>query len=55
MIFDVFMKNGWHKSLREALRQRGLTCLFNRGPWPKVTAEESLEIKNVLSKIEGEI
>jgi dihydrodipicolinate synthase/N-acetylneuraminate lyase len=55
MLFNVFMKNGWHKSLREALRQRELTCLFDRKPWPKVTEEESEEIKNVLSKIEKEI
>jgi dihydrodipicolinate synthase/N-acetylneuraminate lyase len=55
MLFDVFMKYGWHKSLRESLRQKGLTCTFDRMPWPKVSAEESEEIKNVLSKIEKEI
>lgn len=50
-LFDVFMNIGWHKSLREALRQQGHTCFFDRQPWPKVNNEEKNQIFNVLKQI----
>lgn len=52
VLFKTFMKLGWHKSLREGLRQKKLCCFFNRQPFPKSTHEEKLLIKNVLEEIE---
>lgn len=50
-LFEVFMKIGWHKSLREALRQMDLCCLNNRSPWPEVSEEEKKEISRVIMSI----
>lgn len=35
-LFTVFFKYGWHRSLRQALKVLGHTCLHNRLPWPIV-------------------
>lgn len=50
-LFDVFMRIGWHKSLRIALKNLDLTCYNNRSPWSKATLEE----KNQITKVVGEI
>jgi len=51
-LFSVFMKIGWHKSLREGLRIQGITCKNSRSPWPEATEEEIRSIKSVLSFLE---
>lgn len=53
-MFKVFMKHGWHPSLREGLKQLGLGCQFNRQPWPTPTQEMISEITAVLNKIKNE-
>lgn len=53
-LFNIFMKIGWHKSLRIALDILDLTCYNNRNPWPTVKVEEIEEIKNILKEIQNE-
>ena len=53
-LFKVFMKYGWHKSLRIALDYLGLTCYNNREPWPLTTGQERLEIIKVVEEIKHE-
>lgn len=53
-LFDVFMKFGWHKSLRIGLDVLGLTCYNNREPWPKTSRQEREEVENVLQEIRNE-
>jgi len=50
-IFSVFMKNGWHKSLRISLKYLDLTCYNNRQPWPATTEKELQEIVKVIEEI----
>lgn len=50
-LFDVFMSIGWHKAMREALRQMGF-CDYNRQPFPSATKLESQKIKEVLETID---
>ena len=52
--FNVFMKYGWHKSLRAALKCRELTCFNDRQPWPSVNDEELKEISLVIEEIQNE-
>jgi len=47
-LFDQFMGLGWHMALREALKQKGLGCAFNRHPFPTPTEQESRIVSNVL-------
>ena len=54
MMFKVFMKFGWHKSLRIALRNMKLTCLSDRRPWPLTTFEEKNKIIEVIERIKNE-
>lgn len=51
--FSVFMKYGWHKSLRTALKYMGLTCLNDRQPWPSVNNEELKDISLVVEEIQN--
>ena len=46
-LFDVFMSIGWHKAMREALRQLGF-CDYNRHPFPSVTPTEKKRIAKIL-------
>jgi dihydrodipicolinate synthase/N-acetylneuraminate lyase len=50
-LFAVFMKNGWHKSLRNGLKYLNLTCYNDRKPWPETSKEEMEEIGNVIEEI----
>jgi len=50
-MFSVFMKYGWHKSLRIALKYLDLTCHHNREPWPRTTAQQEQDIKEVVENI----
>ncbi len=50
-IFSVFMKYGWHKSLRIALKYLDLTCYHDREPWPRATAQQEQDIKEVVENI----
>ena len=50
--FNVFMKIGWHKALREGLKQKGLCCQFNRKPFNFPTQAERLEIADILNYID---
>ena len=51
VLFDVFMKIGWHKSLRSALKIMRLSCYHNRNPFPDCTETEHNLIKKALDKI----
>jgi len=50
-MFKVFMKMGWHKSMREAIRQLSLGCIVDGEPFANITAEEKSVIKNVLEEL----
>ena len=50
-MFNVFMKYGWHKSVRIALKYLDLTCYNNRDPWAKSSEKEKEEIMNVIQEI----
>ena len=50
-LFSVFMKHGWHKSLRIALKYLDLTCYYDRKPWPTTSALEEEAIKQIVEKI----
>lgn len=54
-MFKVFMKHGWHKSLRESLRLSGLTCFCDRQPWPASSEQFSLEINAALKELKNAI
>jgi dihydrodipicolinate synthase/N-acetylneuraminate lyase len=53
-MFKVFMKYGWHKSLRIALDYLDLTCYNNREPWPATVLKERLDIANIIEEIKYE-
>ena len=50
-LFSVFMKNGWHKSLRIGLKYLNLTCYNDRKPWPETTKEELNQVSKVIEEI----
>jgi dihydrodipicolinate synthase/N-acetylneuraminate lyase len=50
-MFDVFMKIGWHKAMREAIRQLAVGCVVNGQPFAKITSEECSAITNVLQEL----
>ena len=50
-MFDVFMKIGWHKAMREAIRQLTLGCVINGEPFAKITSQEISAIENVLEEL----
>ena len=50
--FDVFMKYGWHPSLRAALNILGLTCFYNRDPWPELSKDAKSEILKTVEELE---
>ena len=49
--FDVFMADGWHRSLRTALKILNLTCLNNRNPWPNCNSQHINQISNIIKDI----
>ena len=51
-LFSVFMKNGWHQSLRIALNVLKLTCKSDRAPWPLRDDELVEEIKLILKDLD---
>ena len=53
-MFKVFMKYGWHKSLRIALKNLDWTCYYNRQPWANVSLAEEKEIIEVIKEINDE-
>ena len=52
IFFDVFMKYGWHKSLRYALKSINLCCQNNRKPFPDAIESEKYQIDFILDLIE---
>jgi dihydrodipicolinate synthase/N-acetylneuraminate lyase len=52
-MFKVFMKYGWHKSLRIALKYLDLTCYNDRKPWAKIKETEKQSIINVIEEIKN--
>lgn len=50
-LFSVFMKYGWHKSLRIALKILDLSCYYDRDPWPMSHKNEISEIETVIEEI----
>lgn len=53
-LFDVFLKYGWHPSLRIGLACLGLLSYNNRMPWPEVDKGAITDIKNVLLEVANE-
>ena len=53
-MFSIFMKYGWHKSLRIALDYLDLSCYNNREPWPETLESEREEIIRVVEEIRSE-
>ena len=49
--FNVFMRHGWHKSLRCALNCTALTCFHDRQPWPSIDNNMRQEISSVVEEI----
>lgn len=49
-LFDVFMKIGWHASMRESLKEMNF-ILENRSPFIKLSKEDKIRISNILRKI----
>ena len=54
-IFDVFMRHGWHRSLRSALKVMGLGCEFDRAPFSSLNKEEEMSIIKSIKTLEEEI
>lgn len=52
--FDVFLKNGWHKSLRFGLKYLGLSCFYDRQPWPDICEHKANEIIKVIEELNNE-
>tara|TARA_R100000306_G_C4361761_1_gene135618 strand:+ start:231 stop:1118 length:888 start_codon:yes stop_codon:yes gene_type:complete len=52
--FNVFMKYGWHISLRASLKILNLTCFHNRNPWPMPNNEIVQSITSLLENITNE-
>ena len=46
--FNVFMANGWHRSLRASLKIMDLTCLNNRDPWPEKCTDLDEKLANMI-------
>ncbi len=53
-LFEAFMPVGWHPSLREALKIKGL-CKFNRKPFAVLNKEEKQIIRNIVSELEEKL
>jgi len=53
-LFKIFYHYGWHRSLREALRQRKLTCFYNRKPWPFCDTRFKIEIEKIIKELSNE-
>tara|TARA_R110002051_G_scaffold317023_1_gene397600 strand:+ start:4561 stop:5523 length:963 start_codon:yes stop_codon:yes gene_type:complete len=54
-LFDTFMKIGWHKAMRGALKQKNLCCRFNRKPFPDMSEEDDGSIAETLDLIENRL
>jgi dihydrodipicolinate synthase/N-acetylneuraminate lyase len=52
--FDVFMKYGWHRSLRMGLGILGFGNGIARQPWPSEDDKIKNEIKNIINEIQNE-
>jgi len=50
-LFNVFSGIGWHPSLREALRIKGL-CNFDRNPFAVLNKKEKKQIYDIVSNLE---
>ena len=53
-LFGVFMKLGWHRSLRIGLSKLGLTCQHDRQPWPQRDKESQMAIENIIEELVNE-
>ena len=53
-LFDVFMKFGWHKSLRIGISYLGLGCDYDRMPWSMRDDECKRDIANCIEDIKNE-
>ena len=53
-LFNTFMKYGWHKSLRIALKYLDLTCYYDRQPWPIMEKCQIEEIEKTIKDIKDE-
>ena len=51
--FDVTSKIGWHPALRASLKELGLTCFYNRQPWPELSHVEFLELATVIKEVQS--
>jgi dihydrodipicolinate synthase/N-acetylneuraminate lyase len=53
--FNVFLENGWHPSLRTGLKYLGLTCFYDRRPWPKLNKLQVDSIIKVIEELKNEL
>ena len=53
-LFNVFMTNGWHQSLRAGLNIMNLTCIGNRSPWPPMSEDLRKQISKIISEVKNE-
>ena len=51
--FDVTSKVGWHPALRSSLKEMGLTCFYNRQPWPELSHVEFLELATIIKEVQS--
>lgn len=49
--FEVAFPMGWHRFLREALKQLDLLPAYEAAPWPRVTAVEAARIAALIEEI----
>ena len=52
--FNIFMKYGWHQSLRVGLSEASLTCFNDRKPWPLRDQKTIKDIKKIIEEISNE-
>ncbi|RLD81489.1 MAG: hypothetical protein DRJ10_06120, partial [Bacteroidetes bacterium] len=50
-LFNAFKNIGWHPSLREALKIKGL-CQFDRKPFAQLSNQDKTQIENIVTQIE---
>ena len=53
-LFNTFMNIGWHPSLREALKLKGL-CNYNRKPFAILSEKEKLKIQKIILSLENKV
>ena len=55
IFFDVFMKYGWHQSLREALYLEGYYTENTRTPFPRATSKAIDDIQKIIKTVKNKL